>query len=163
MKEKKKNEQEPAKFVVFYFIIQLLEKPRRIFPICFFFYHWREKTRFFHCVSSLSSAKSTLTSTLYPDRRYCLFISSVSTTQKCSVQERWVSLSGGAGPIDQFDTHKEIDSRKPNEISTDTHTHTHTHCVYIVAYTYFVYLFKLRVMIVSYLWAGNFACPIFLI
>lgn len=68
MKEKKKNEQEPAKFVVFYFIIQLLEKPRRIFPICFFFYHWREKTRFSFSMSppflppSLHSpAPSTLT------------------------------------------------------------------------------------------------------
>jgi hypothetical protein len=55
------------------------------------------------------------------------------------------------------------DRQQKTKRDIDRHTHTHTHCVYIVAYTYFVYLFKLRVMIVSYLWAGNFACPIFLI
>lgn len=66
-------------------------------------------------------------------------------TQKCSVQERWVSLSGGAGPIDQFDTHKEIDSRKPNEISTHTHTHTYTLCLYSS-----LYVFRIPIQIASH-------------
>lgn len=132
--------------LLFFIVLFNYQKTQKNFSYLFFsFITGREKTRFFSLyVSSLSSAKSTLTSTLYPVRRNCLFISSLSTNPKM-FRPRKMGLLIGRSRSNRPVRYTQGDRQQKTKRDIDTHTHTYTLCLYSS-----LYVFRIPIQIASH-------------